>query len=70
MRMPNAEVNRLGDRLRASSVVTADDLEELQLLRREYESALYAAQATIAEKLGAAGVTTSRLKTVQTLVWV
>jgi ppGpp synthetase/RelA/SpoT-type nucleotidyltranferase len=68
MRMSNAEINRFGDRLRASSVVAPDDLEVLQVLRREYEAALYVAQARIAEELGAAGVTTSRLKTVQTLV--
>lgn len=45
MRMSNGEINRLGDRLRALSVVAPDDLDLLQELRREYQTALHVAQA-------------------------
>jgi Region found in RelA / SpoT proteins len=68
MRMSNGEINRLGDRLRMSSAVGAGDLEQLQELRRAYESALHDAQARIAAELDGIAVPTSRLKTVQTLV--
>lgn len=66
--MSNAEINRLGERLRASALVGDDDLALLQDLRREYESAMYDIQTKLAAELGPRSVTTSRLKTVQTLV--
>jgi hypothetical protein len=68
MPMSNAEINRLGERLRASALVGDDDLALLQDLRREYESAMYDIQTKLAAELGPRSVTTSRLKTVQTLV--
>jgi ppGpp synthetase/RelA/SpoT-type nucleotidyltranferase len=71
MRMSNGEINRLGDRLRASSTIVGiqtADLELLQTLRRDYEAALHDAQTRIAEELDGIAVPTSRLKTVQTLV--
>ncbi len=68
MRMSNGEINRLGDRLRTSTVVDDSDLQLLQVLRRDYETALHAAQARIADEFVDFAVPTSRLKTVQTLV--
>lgn len=66
--MSNGEVNRLGDRLRASSAIDSSDLELLQIMRRDYQSALHEAQATIAANVDDLTVSTSRLKTVQTMV--
>ena len=68
MRLSNGEINRLGDRLRVSSVPDSVDLELLQTLRRDYDAALREAQARIAVELDGLAVPTSRLKTVQTLV--
>lgn len=68
MRMTKGEVNRLGDRLRASSDIDPEDLELLQVLRRDYEAALHRAQEKIGIELEGLAVPTSRLKTVQTLV--
>jgi hypothetical protein len=68
MRMTTGDINRLGDRLRASSTIGPHDLESLQVLRRDYESALHDAQGRIAEGVEGLAVSTSRLKTVQTLV--
>jgi hypothetical protein len=68
MRMSNGEANRLGDRLRESSAIDPGDLELLQTLRRDYEPALHDAHARIAEGVDGLAVSTSRLKTVQTLV--
>lgn len=66
--MTTGEVNRLGHRLRASGPVDPSDLNLLQDLRREYESALYRVQERVVTELPGLGWPTSRLKTVQTLV--
>lgn len=68
MRLTNSEVNKLGDRLRTTTRVSPDDLAQLQDLRREHQSAMYGAQLRLVAEFGAEGLTTSRLKTVQTLV--
>jgi hypothetical protein len=68
VRMSNGEINKLGDRLRVSAMIEDRDLELLQDLRRDYESALHDAQARIADSLDGLAIPTSRLKTVQTLV--
>ena len=68
MHLSNSEINRLGDRLRQPGAISPDDLEMLQVLRREYQTAMHDAQDILMARLGDAGTTTSRLKTVQTLV--
>jgi ppGpp synthetase/RelA/SpoT-type nucleotidyltranferase len=65
--MPTAEVNRLGDRIRASAAVSDQDLNQLQELRREFDGALATAQSLVSNAIPGSHPT-SRLKTVQTLV--
>jgi len=64
--LTTAQVDRLGERLRASPTISADDLALLQLFRAEHEAALLEVQARIERALP--GVDhTSRIKTIQTL---
>lgn len=65
--LSNAEVDRLGDRLRSSTSISQADLQLLQSLREEYEVALHAAQQLILDTFPGAQVS-SRLKTVHTTV--
>jgi ppGpp synthetase/RelA/SpoT-type nucleotidyltranferase len=66
-RLTGGAIDRLGDRLRLSTEISADDLALLQHLRREFDDALARARDDVVRALP--GVSpTSRLKTVQTLV--
>lgn len=67
MTFTKGQVDRLGDRLRASPTLSESELDELQELRREYDAALAIALNRIADQLPQLHPT-SRLKTVQTLV--
>lgn len=65
--LSKSEIERLGDRLRASSSPTEADLQLLQRLRLEYEHALAETQHVIVS-WSAQLHPTSRLKTIQTIV--
>lgn len=65
--LSNADVDRLGERLRTSSSVSESDLSLLQDLRSGYEIALQNAQGLILETFPGVQVS-SRLKTVHTTV--
>src|SRR5262245_7175691 len=65
--MPTGVVDRLGDRMRASKEVSADDLAQVQELRREFDDVLADARASISSAFPGIAPTT-RLKTVQTLL--
>ncbi len=67
VRLSGGEIDRLGDRLRASTIVAEEDLRLLQQLRREFDDALARARDEVAAALPGVSPTT-RLKTVQTLV--
>jgi hypothetical protein len=60
------EINRLGDRLRATDEVNDADLAQLQALRREFDGVLQDARLSVAHAFPHVSPTT-RLKTVQTL---
>ena len=66
-RLTGGAIDRLGERLRASSDVSDEDLALLQQLRREFDDALARARELVVERLPGSNPT-SRLKTVQTLV--
>ncbi len=64
--MSTAQVDRLGERLRADSTISEVDLRLLQQFREEHSEALRRVQETITNELGAIAQA-SRIKTIQTL---
>ncbi|MGH8898056.1 MAG: hypothetical protein ACRDZ4_13810 [Egibacteraceae bacterium] len=65
-RMTKGEIDRIGDRLRATGPITQEDLRALQALRSQHADALDSAAAILRERLQLRP--TRRLKTVNTLV--
>lgn len=65
-RITTAQIDRLGERLRAADRISEADLESLQLYRAEHEEALISVQAKIESVLPGIDQT-SRIKTIQTL---
>ena len=65
-RASTSQIDRLGERLRANSVIEAGDLELLQAFRAEHEEALIEVQTRLAEALPEVDQT-ARIKTIQTL---
>lgn len=65
-RLSTAQVDRLGERLRASEVISETDLASLQAFRAEHEEALVEVQTRIEKPLPGIDQT-ARIKTIQTL---
>ena len=64
--MTKSQINKLGDRLRASGPPDDETLSRLQEFRGEYDGPMVTAHGLIQQRLGLA--TTARLKTVNTMV--
>lgn len=67
MNLTRGAIDRLGERLRQSALLTEDDLAALQALRRQYFEVLSRAEHDVRAIAGSYPVS-SRLKTVQTIV--
>ena len=65
-RISSSQIDRLGERIRASEVIDPADLDLLQAFRAEHEEALIEVQARIERALPGVDQT-ARIKTIQTL---